>query len=161
MTARSSSLVAAVGHGWSSSSDSRSSATRHARSQFVAEKPTPAFAMRRLLVSIYCMESFMKFSKIIPVVLLILAPAILSAQQPASLRQLALNSYQDKNYARSADYFGELIQGGKATADDYYNAACSAALAGRSVDAFRFLEQAIDAGYDAYDHLLTGDSDLA
>jgi hypothetical protein len=43
---------------------------------------------------------------------------------------------------------------------DFYNGACSAALAGRADDAFGFLDRALAAGYAAYDQVMA-DSDLA
>ena len=70
--------------------------------------------------------------------------------------------YYSKDYDRSARTYSKAfaLNGGKATQDDRYNAACSWALAGEKDSAFfHLLKAARDNKYDNYSHI-TMDSDL-
>lgn len=68
-------------------------------------------------------------------------------------------AYQQKNYAESAKYFKEAISAGVPEAGVFYDASCTMALAGLKEDAFRFLEIAIDEGFDRVRHI-ANDQDL-
>lgn len=60
----------------------------------------------------------------------------------------------------AAAALGEALFGRFENPEDAYNAACSHARAGRAAEGLRWLERAIDAGYDDVAHL-EGDDDLA
>jgi hypothetical protein len=88
-------------------------------------------------------------------------PAV-SADAHATLVREAWTAYGAKDYARSADLYARAFALRRdPAASDLYNAACSAALAGRKDDAFRFLHRAVDAGFGPAEHVLVNDSDLA
>ena len=86
-----------------------------------------------------------------------------SAASPgsAALRAQAESTYAARQFAASSDAYARLIAAGSATANDFYNAACSASLAGRMEDAASWLIRSVETGYENYDHLISGDSDLA
>lgn len=82
-----------------------------------------------------------------------------SAQSTNDLLQQAAAAYQKKEYAESASLFRQAIEKGTESAGDYYNAACSYALAGDKESAFRFLEGALKKGWTNASHLQK-DADL-
>ncbi|MDB4952273.1 MAG: hypothetical protein JWM27_4922 [Gemmatimonadetes bacterium] len=92
---------------------------------------------------------------------LLLAAVPLAAQQADSLRNAAAAAYGRRDYPASAALYLRLTSMTAPTALDLYNAACSAALAGRPGEAFALLRRALDAGFDDYDLLLARDTDLA
>lgn len=79
-----------------------------------------------------------------------------------SLRSQALAAYHDKQYRASAQRYEEsfTVQAAQPAAGDFYNAACSWALAGEAGKAFHDLDRATQAGWDNIAHLKE-DSDLA
>lgn len=79
--------------------------------------------------------------------ILLVAPGVLTADDPNALAQKAMKAYQDKHYAASADAFAAAIDAGLDGPVIFYNAACASALAGRPDPAFDFLRRAVDAGY--------------
>lgn len=89
----------------------------------------------------------------------------LAAQAQASfpyLRAQALAAYHNKQYRESGQRYDESFRqpATQPTAGDFYNAACSWALAGEPTKAFQDLDRATLAGWDNVAHLKT-DSDLA
>ncbi|WP_223650307.1 DUF6624 domain-containing protein [Hymenobacter psoromatis] len=80
---------------------------------------------------------------------------------PPPLRNQALAAYHDKQYRESGERYEESFRqpAVQPTAGDFYNAACSWALAGEPARAFQNLDRAIQAGWDDTTHLQT-DSDL-
>jgi hypothetical protein len=96
-------------------------------------------------------------------VLLLSTPLAQAQTAPfAQLNAQAMTAYTAKSYAESGKLFDQAFKDKKAkpTATDYYNAACTWALAGTPDKAFRYLDQATAAGWDDVDHLQT-DADLA
>ncbi len=81
------------------------------------------------------------------------------AQSHEELAQKAQDAYNRKDYANSANLYSEAIKKGGLDANNYYNAACSYALAGDKENAFKFLDQAIRYGYVNTAHLQK-DTDL-
>jgi hypothetical protein len=82
---------------------------------------------------------------------LLLSPAVF-AQDAKTLAQQAGAAYEAKDFAKAAKLFVAAAEvAGPGKANDYYNAACSYALAGQADEAFRALQASIDAG-------LSGDS---
>lgn len=77
------------------------------------------------------------------------------------LRTQALAAYHNKQYRESAQRYEESFRQPVAQppAGDYYNAACSWALAGEPTKAFQNLDRATRAGWDDVAHL-QADSDL-
>ncbi|RYX99345.1 hypothetical protein EON78_03695, partial [bacterium] len=73
-----------------------------------------------------------------------------AAQDTGTLSRRADSSYQAKSYPLAADLY---VQSAAAAefkpqlANNYYNAACSFALAGDKVQALKYLQLAIDNGY--------------
>ncbi|NML64566.1 hypothetical protein HHL22_05045 [Hymenobacter sp. RP-2-7] len=80
----------------------------------------------------------------------------------AALRTQALAAYHNKQYRESGQRYDESFRqpAAQPAAGDFYNAACSWALAGEPAKAFRDLDRATLAGWDDVTHLKT-DSDLA
>jgi hypothetical protein len=78
-----------------------------------------------------------------------------------TLRGQALTAYHNKQYRESAQRYEEgfALKAAQPTAGDFYNAACSWALAGEATKAFQNLNRATQAGWDDITHLKT-DSDL-
>jgi hypothetical protein len=73
----------------------------------------------------------------------------------------ALAAYQSGDYARSAELYADAFTHvRKQTPVDLYNAACSAALAGRVTRAYGFLHLAIERGWEDEAHM-DADADLA
>jgi C-terminal processing protease CtpA/Prc len=85
--------------------------------------------------------------------------SIVFAQDAETLSRQAIEAYTRKEYDKSAELFISAIkQGGKNT-DNYYNCACSLALAGRKDEAFSYLTECLKLGYANVEHLKS-DSDL-
>lgn len=78
-----------------------------------------------------------------------------------TLRGQALSAYHNKQYRESAQRYEEsfAVKGAQPSSGDFYNAACSWALAGETSKALQNLDRAIQAGWDDVTHLKT-DSDL-
>jgi hypothetical protein len=97
------------------------------------------------------------------VTMLVLLWAVASQAQATfpALRAQALAAYQAKRYQESGQRYEQSFQqpGAKPAASDFYDAACSWALAGESAKAFQNLDRAIKAGWNNVEHLKT-DSDL-
>lgn len=92
---------------------------------------------------------------------LLLCGAPLAAQAADSLRAQAEAAYRRRDYDASAALYARLTAMTSPSALDLYNAACSAALAGRPSEALDLLRRALDAGFDEFGLLLDGDTDLA
>lgn len=90
---------------------------------------------------------------------LLMPPAVKAQETPDGVLAKASEAYRKKEYERSAQLYAEAIRLGAREANDFYNAACSAALAGRKDEAFVYLARALDAGYANAEHLQK-DSDL-
>src|SRR5215203_2100487 len=82
-----------------------------------------------------------------------LPPAVTAQETADSLLLKASEAYRKKEYERSAQLYAEAISLGAREANDFYNAACSAALAGRKDKAFGFLARAVGSGYANPEHL--------
>lgn len=67
--------------------------------------------------------------------------------------------YNAKDYKASGELYDKALAKGKGTATDYYNAACSWALAGDKKKALAHLQQAVAEGYTNLSHLKQ-DADL-
>lgn len=91
--------------------------------------------------------------------LLLLLTGTCFAQNYEELTQKALNAYNSKDYVNSANLYSQAIKKGGLDVDNYYNAACSYALAGDKENAFKFLSKAIKYGYANTAHLQK-DTDL-
>ena len=78
-----------------------------------------------------------------------------------TLRTQALTAYHNKEYRASAQRYEESFRqkAAQPTAGDFYDAACSWALAGEASQAFQNLDRATAAGWNDVTHLKT-DSDL-
>lgn len=82
-----------------------------------------------------------------------------AAQQPQKpltvedLTKEADAAYQRKEYAKSVTLYQDAIAKGARDIDTFYNAACSAALAGDKTTAFQLLNKAFAAGFRNTDHL--------
>ena len=83
------------------------------------------------------------------------------AQQPKyrELVGLADKSYNNKEYGRSGEYYDRAFKIQKGAVQDYYNAACSWALAGKKDKSLEYLKESIDLGWRDVNHL-KNDSDL-
>ena len=78
----------------------------------------------------------------------------------AEARQLAANAeaeYKNGNYGLSADAYAVVIDSHGKAPRTFYNAACSAALAGRTEQAFAWLDAAFTKGWRDMDHLKQDD----
>ncbi|RAK62658.1 DUF6624 domain-containing protein [Hymenobacter edaphi] len=80
----------------------------------------------------------------------------------ATLSGKAMSAYQDKRYAEAGKLFDQAFNDKQAHpgAGDYYNAACTWALAGNKDQAFRYLDLATAAGWENVAHLKQ-DTDLS
>ena len=78
-----------------------------------------------------------------------------------ALKGAAFAAHMAKDYAQAGALWDQALHGpgGKPSAGDFYNAACSWALAGDATKAFRELDQATQAGWDRVTALKT-DADL-
>ena len=80
--------------------------------------------------------------------------------QSLSLVAVAQEAYDEGRYAASDSLYTEALATGSPSGWDYYNAACSAALAGQPDRAFARLDAAVAAGFENVEHART-DRDLA
>lgn len=69
------------------------------------------------------------------------------------------SSYEAKNYKLSTDYFAKAIKVKPESKDNFYNAACAASLANDKKNSLKWLEIAINNGFDNL-HQINTDSDL-
>jgi len=92
--------------------------------------------------------------------LLVACPGTLRAQSPTGVIATADSLYNAKQYTASAASYRSAFALGPGTAPDYYNAACSAALAGDSSTALAWLDSAVARGWTNINHLET-DPDLS
>ncbi|AMM51331.1 hypothetical protein TH61_09315 [Rufibacter sp. DG15C] len=99
--------------------------------------------MKKLLLTLICMVLFS-------------GSQLALAQTAAD----AFGKYQSKEYKASGQLYDQFLKTGKGTATDYYNAACSWALAGEKDKAFGYLNQAVAKGWENKAHLQK-DTDLA
>jgi carboxyl-terminal processing protease len=84
------------------------------------------------------------------------APAASDCAGTVAAARIAFNL---KDYAKSADLYGEAIRGGDRNPYTFYNAACSSARAGRTDEAFSRLDDAVAEGLSGV-ATLNGDNDL-
>ena len=91
--------------------------------------------------------------KVLATLFLTIFTLSLSAQTQGELITQANKLYQDKGYAESAKTFAAAFKIEEGTNSDYYNAACSAALAGQEKEAFNFLKKSADKGWKGYKHM--------
>lgn len=102
-------------------------------------------------------------------VVLILTPSFAQdAKQPDAERLAEANrlasqagaAYAETNYAQAAELYVRAYEAGATVSSVPYNAACSFALAGKTDEAFEYLQIAVDRGWRDLDHL-KADADLA
>lgn len=86
--------------------------------------------------------------------------ATLHAQSAASFIQTGDSLYEQAAYEASAKAYKQAFAISEASATDYYNAACSAALSGKHKQAFSWLEKSAEKGWRNLAHL-NRDSDLS
>jgi len=72
---------------------------------------------------------------------------------------LADKCYNNKDYKNSGEYYDRAFKIQKGTSNDYYNAACSWALAGNKTRALEYLNESVDLGWVNINHLKK-DTDL-
>lgn len=82
-----------------------------------------------------------------------------AASSPQDWVSKAEDAYRSQDYKASADAYASAIEQGAKAPTTYYNAACSAALAGRTDLAFEWLHGAIGRGWYDIGHMQR-DSDL-
>lgn len=75
------------------------------------------------------------------------------AQTHGELIGQANKFYANKNYSESTKAYASAFKIEEGTYSDYYNAACSAALAGQEKEAFAFLKISADKGWKGYKHM--------
>ena len=94
-------------------------------------------------------------------ILLLSAPLANAQSTFAKLNGDAMSAYTAKNYAQSGQLFDQAFKdkAAKPSSTDYYNAACSWALAGDAKKAFTYLDKATAAGWDNVAHVKQ-DTDL-
>jgi hypothetical protein len=93
---------------------------------------------------------------------LLLSGSVASAQSEfRKLNQQAADAYAAKNYRSSGALYDQAFQQAKAqpTSTDFYNAACTWALAGDATKAFQYLDKATAAGWENVVHVKQ-DTDL-
>ncbi|MCK4307641.1 hypothetical protein KAW50_05380 [candidate division WOR-3 bacterium] len=83
----------------------------------------------------------------------------LSAQTYSDLIKIAREAYRNKEYLKSAENYEKAFEQKEVRNRDYYDAACSRALAGNVENAFKNLNLAIDKGWLHLEHTKT-DPDL-
>lgn len=81
------------------------------------------------------------------------------AQDYNVLIKKADSCYQAKNYKIATEYFAKAIKINPESKNNYYNASCAASLANNKQKSLKWLEIAIDYGFDNLDHINL-DSDL-
>jgi hypothetical protein len=85
---------------------------------------------------------------------------MVQAEEPAVLITRANAAYMAEDYVRCIELYEAAIKAGAPGSHAPFNAACCAALAGKTGDAFAWLGKAIDAGWRDCEHLKS-DTDLA
>ncbi|GGG38749.1 DUF6624 domain-containing protein [Hymenobacter glacieicola] len=87
--------------------------------------------------------------------------SLLAQADSGTLKQRASDAYASKDYKASGQFYDQALKQSKAqlTSGDYYNAACSWALAGDATKAFQYLDRATLAGWENVAHLKQ-DTDL-
>ncbi len=90
------------------------------------------------------------------------SPSLLAQSTAPALKNAAFAAHMSKDYHRAGDLWKQAfkLRGSKPTAGEFYNAACSWALAGEATNAFRDLDRATLAGWDRIADL-KADADLA
>lgn len=91
---------------------------------------------------------------------LLLVSTTLAAQNPDSLRMLGNRAYSSRDFANAANFYVETTKTEGAQSTDYYNAACSFALADNSEMALNYLDSAFLYGFGSIPQALA-DPDLA
>ncbi|REG96468.1 DUF6624 domain-containing protein [Flavobacterium aquicola] len=91
--------------------------------------------------------------------LLIINNSLIHAQTYKNLIHKADSCYTAENYKTSVDYYEKAFKIEHTKPNDFYNAACSAALSKQDKKAFKWLNLAIDNGYENITHLQI-DADL-
>jgi tetratricopeptide (TPR) repeat protein len=91
--------------------------------------------------------------------IVLISVGIGQTQNYQELISLADKYYNNKEYKNSAEKYDQAFAIQEGTSDDYYNAACSWALAGKRAKAFEYLNRSIDLGWLYLDHIKK-DSDL-
>ena len=95
----------------------------------------------------------MKFKPVFLLVILSFAANNLLAQAPSfSMLAKADSLYKARNYPLSVKTYEAAFKNCKPTENHYYNAACSAALAGEKKKSFQFLDNAIETGWTDVQH---------
>lgn len=74
--------------------------------------------------------------------------------------RLAEEAYQNKKFTRSGEYYNKALAAQEGTPSDYYNAACSWAMAGKKHAALDYLKKSIGLGWMNLNHLKK-DADLS
>ncbi|NVJ47273.1 MAG: hypothetical protein HWE07_09100, partial [Cytophagia bacterium] len=92
--------------------------------------------------------------------LLLVITTTLSAQNSDSLRMLGNRAYSSRDFATAARFYVETTQSEGAESSDYYNAACSFALANNSEMALSYLDSAFLYGFGSIPQALA-DPDLS
>ncbi|MCY7356172.1 MAG: hypothetical protein LH609_01640 [Rudanella sp.] len=90
------------------------------------------------------------------IVILACLVSTLYAQETKSLVSQAYESYQKKQYDQSISLYNQAFAEKKPGSFDLYNAACAAALANQADQAFGWLNQSLDDGWDNTGHLKIG-----
>ena len=80
-------------------------------------------------------------------------------QNYQELVSVADKCYDNKEYEKSGEYYDRAFRMQKGTSNDYYNAACSWALAGNKTKALEYLNLSVDLGWLNINHLKR-DTDL-
>ncbi|WP_239022870.1 TPR end-of-group domain-containing protein [Pontibacter mangrovi] len=91
--------------------------------------------------------------------LVALLVAGMAASASAQSISEASAKYDAKEYKASGEVYEKAFAKGKGSTTDYYNAACSWALAGNKNKAMAYLQQAVEQGYSNLSHLKQ-DADL-
>lgn len=97
----------------------------------------------------FCLSFFIVF----------MACLTLNAQSYRELVSKAETAYQSKEYKKSAELYKKAFTIETKSGTDFYNAACSEALAGNKQQAYDYLDRAIKNGWTNLQHFKT-DSDL-
>jgi len=83
----------------------------------------------------------------------------MSKDEVKSILIKATELYRAKQYDQAVEQYELILKYLKDDAGDLYNAACTYSLAGRVKKAISILKQAVEAGWDSYDHM-NSDPDL-
>jgi tetratricopeptide (TPR) repeat protein len=92
-------------------------------------------------------------------ILVVLNSIMLQAQTYRDFVRKGDSCYNNKEYKASVDYYEKAFKIEHKSSSDLYNAACSAALLNENKKAFRWLDLAIDNGYENIAHIKI-DNDL-